>query len=718
MVAVLASLPGGRLQVGSGFLVSDGLVLTAAHCTRDKVSGEPADSIQVIRATDGAAVHVGNESVTATESMDVAVIRLPLPGWSSPVPSVVYARVDREHAGVLDDCVAVGYPLFQLDAGHKKRATAELHGRIYQTDGHEAGRLLLREVSFTPGSANLFTEDGGAWGGLSGALVFHSGRAIGVVVEHHPRQGSASVQLTAIDRLLTAHDGAAVAEMLGLFHSDQLLWATATPSDPLTELLEVVSGEELPTVHELDPYRLGATTSLVGDSARYGQSDPYVPRTARQVDDQLELALQAALGGGPMAVLVGPSKAGKTRTGYEALRRLLPHARLAAPLPGMLDRLANHQCWQTTTDPIVVWLDDINRFITHADPLMPPLLAVLIKRPGPVVVVATLRSEERERLRGSGELSRDSRLLLEQATEIALGPTSDDVAETEASRTAYPGLRLDAGLAAELAGAPELLRQYDDAEHVNRLRRAVVETAIDWVRVGRPDPIPEPVLIALATEMVFDHWPYLDAEDGAIETAVKEARTPPPGLGRVAMLDTRRLDDGVRCYRPFDYLVAADDSPPPRRPIVEWFWDRAIQDATPDVAFAVGLVALFRGLLNQAANAWRLVAEAGHGFAMYLLGVLDLQRDPPRQTDAQTWFEKAAAVGYVEAMKRLAKISEESDPPDLSATRAWYEKASEAGDADAMVSLGVLLANRIDPPDWPAARAWWRKPLKQEASPR
>lgn len=158
-----------------------------------------------------------------------------------------------------------------------------------------------------------------------------------------------------------------------------------------------------------------------------------MPRTAGHADDRLDQAIQAATGGGPMVVIVGPSKAGKTRTGYEALRRVLPHARLAAPLPDMLNRLAAHQRWQTSTDAIAVWLDDLNRFITHAAPLTPSVLAALMKRRGAVVVLATLRSEEQQRLRGGGELNRDARMLLEQAREITLRPTNADPIETQAS---------------------------------------------------------------------------------------------------------------------------------------------------------------------------------------------------------------------------------------------------------------------------------------------
>jgi hypothetical protein len=51
--------------------------------------------------------------------------------------------------------------------------------------------------------------------------------------------------------------------------------------------------------------------------------------------------------------------------------------------------------------------------------------------------------------------------------------------------------------------------------------------------------------------------PDLDATDQQAADAIKVARTVTEGSGRVAALLTRRLPDRTRCYRPFDYLVAA-----------------------------------------------------------------------------------------------------------------------------------------------------------------
>ena len=49
IVAVVADLDTGQVQVGSGYLVTGRQVLTARHCTVDKRTGRPARSLRVVR---------------------------------------------------------------------------------------------------------------------------------------------------------------------------------------------------------------------------------------------------------------------------------------------------------------------------------------------------------------------------------------------------------------------------------------------------------------------------------------------------------------------------------------------------------------------------------------------------------------------------------------------------------------------------------------------
>ena len=71
---VAATLRDEREQVGSGYLVSGRLVLTAEHCTRDKVTGERAARLRVVRASDGVVAKVADG--VSDHGLDVAALQL------------------------------------------------------------------------------------------------------------------------------------------------------------------------------------------------------------------------------------------------------------------------------------------------------------------------------------------------------------------------------------------------------------------------------------------------------------------------------------------------------------------------------------------------------------------------------------------------------------------------------------------------------------------
>lgn len=492
--------------------------------------------------------------------------------------------------------------------------------------------------------------------------------------------------------------------------SHQMTAATAVPEpELLANLVEVADGEQLPLVAELDPYRLGATPSHFGSTDNYGQRDPYVPRTR---DGELTTALDDAAGRNRLVLLVGPSKAGKTRTAFEAIRAQLPQARLLSPRPGSFAQLVMDPRLRESTDTVVVWLDDVDRYLTHSDPLTLALLSRLINRSAPTVALATLRQEQRDRLQHGGELTRDARVLLDLALVIDLPPlTNEDPNECAAARLAYPGQELRFGLAAQLAGAPELLRRYDDARFTDPMQHAVIRVAIDWVRAGRPDPIPEGSLTDLALDAFESERPDLDGTRQDAAAAIEKARTPPEGLGLVAALNTHRLPDRSRAYRPFDYLVAADDgqSRTPR-PIPESFWEKVLEHADPHVAVTISLAAFQRNEIPFAVSASEQAASAGQAQAMFGLGVMAAARND--HDAARRWYLRAAAAGNTDAMVNLGVLlAVHTQPPDLDTARGWYEKAADAGDTDAMFNLGVLFADLKRPPDLEAARGWYEKAL-------
>ncbi|MEV6218788.1 tetratricopeptide repeat protein [Nocardia sp. NPDC051833] len=473
------------------------------------------------------------------------------------------------------------------------------------------------------------------------------------------------------------------------------------PARSMRELVRVYGSEDLPTIADLDPYRLGSTSSVFGRSGEYGMRDGYLPRTAHDVDTRLAHALT----GVRLVVVVGPSKAGKTRTLFEAVRAHDPGARVVWPVRDGVGELAAHPRIATSTDPLVVWFDDLHEYLTGAIGLTPSVLARFAARPGPTVVVATLRSEMRAQLRGGGELGQDTRMLLEQAVTIDLASTSADADERAAADRAYPGYGGDRyGLGEGLAGAPELLARYDDARAGDPALYTVIAVAVDWARIGRTEPIPAPVLIDLALRELRTTHAHLDTTTADLRAAIKTARTPPPGAGRTAALHASFLDDDTRGYRAFDYLTAADDGQDHRtpRPIPETYWHDATHDCDINTLLVVGIAAYRRDNTPAATILFRKPAEAGISGAMLMLGVLLQQRGD--LVEAETWSRKAIEAGDNTAMLMLGVLLQQRG--DLVEAETWFRKAIEAGISGAMNHLGILFQRRGDLVE---AETWFRK---------
>jgi tetratricopeptide (TPR) repeat protein len=289
VAAIRATLRDGTVQLGSGYLVTETLVITAAHCVSDKkiLSRErrwqSPDRLQIVRASDGTALEVNIADLVVDIDLDVAVIPLPT-AWNSGFPPTTFARVNRAEAGRLENCEGIGFPQFARDeAGH--RDTAEFHGIVYQTDEAQSGRLLMREPNVAPGTWPSATAqsrigdvkpDESPWGGLSGALAFYNDHAIGVVVEHHPRQGENAIRMIGFEPIATKSPK--ISQLLALRPPAQLPQAAAEPSAPPLDV-------EVPTPKE---------GGLLGR------------------DDLLDKAVTQLIGGSSVSLLSGIPGAGKT----------------------------------------------------------------------------------------------------------------------------------------------------------------------------------------------------------------------------------------------------------------------------------------------------------------------------------------------------------------------------------------------------------------------
>ena len=245
VVAIVAQLDTGRVQIGTGYLVTNDTVLTAQHCLDDRQTRRPAVSLHVVRRSDGAQA---NARLLASV-LDIAVLATPAnDGWHSAtaLDKLAFGRVDTTHSGELLDCEALGFPLWQYDPVAEQRSAAELHGTIRTTEGAETGVLILRDPLLRDVSvarADTREEDGGPspWGGLSGALVFYRGTALGIIIAHYPRQGNSALTVQTIAR---------IADLAAEGDPDAQKIATA---------LGLPAAHDLPVVRQHRPLGLGST---------------------------------------------------------------------------------------------------------------------------------------------------------------------------------------------------------------------------------------------------------------------------------------------------------------------------------------------------------------------------------------------------------------------------------------------------------------------------
>lgn len=240
IVGVLARLDTGTNQVGSGYLIASDKVLTARHCTRDKESDRPALSLRVYRLSDGAMA----DAQVAASALDVGLLGI---SWTDPARAAagatleppVFGQIDRDHAAQLQGCQAAGVPLWKVNPDNLYRQIADLHGHISAMEGRETGQLIMRvpllpDVGVPEGLAPSGQTLASPWDGLSGALVFYAGYALGVVVKHEPWLGGAALTILPVERIAQAArkgDSAAAAVMTELGFSAPL-WALSPVALP------------------------------------------------------------------------------------------------------------------------------------------------------------------------------------------------------------------------------------------------------------------------------------------------------------------------------------------------------------------------------------------------------------------------------------------------------------------------------------------------------
>jgi S1-C subfamily serine protease len=159
--------------VGSGYLIGATLVLTAAHV----VDGLGSARLLIgYRAPVAHQLAADSRTAISDPRADIAVLAIdPVLG---PVPPAPWARLDAKSADIRVS--ALGFPQFNL-AADGERALHVATG-VARPEINVRGGSLRFEVDRAPGEDPIARH--GAWGGMSGAVLWAGGRVVGVIGEH------------------------------------------------------------------------------------------------------------------------------------------------------------------------------------------------------------------------------------------------------------------------------------------------------------------------------------------------------------------------------------------------------------------------------------------------------------------------------------------------------------------------------------------------------
>ena len=202
VITDLGATADSRYRYGSGCIVRDRIVLTAAHVVIGAVSVvvRDPDKREYTAAADPR--FVGDVDGPGP---DLAVVAIDDPAFQPVLPPIELAAVDRDSptGEPVERCHAVGYPWFaEVPSRAAVRDTVDAIGVVPVLSDLVKG-LLSVQVTVAPRELPPQEAELGAseWSGMSGAPVFAAGCLLGVVTEHAPRKGPSAVTAVPLTAL-------------------------------------------------------------------------------------------------------------------------------------------------------------------------------------------------------------------------------------------------------------------------------------------------------------------------------------------------------------------------------------------------------------------------------------------------------------------------------------------------------------------------------------
>ncbi|WP_329219859.1 tetratricopeptide repeat protein [Streptomyces microflavus] len=451
----------------------------------------------------------------------------------------------------------------------------------------------------------------------------------------------------------------------------------------ITTEIEIPDPRRWEKVRAADQIAMGvhAARSLDGNVSL----PPYI---WRDHDDLLEENVSQVSTQGGLLIAVGDSGAGKSRSLFSAMQRLLPRHRLLAPPHGAnLQILPSHI--QGYRGDCVIWLDDLEGYLGPQG-LQPAVLTALANIRVPVL--ATMSDAMYEKFRPLAKNRAPAFLLgapaLAQVLDMALLIHIErEWTSAELERAAgCTDLRIQEalehhgpyGIAEYLTAGPDLWALWKGARRSTHSGghprgHAIIASAIAIARMGFLGPIP-PGLLHEAHTHYLESSAHLAPE--SFESAMEWCKEFRYGATSLLVHGSPIAGWG---WKAFPYLADRSDRSG-THDTPRGLWEVALNHARTDRnRLLIGQAAYASGEHRIAGDAWTELAERGNPEAMFELGGMLADKGEEEQADA--WFDKAIDAFCTRATFTL-------DPFTASEQGIWLlQQCAEAGDSYAAREL-------------------------------
>jgi TPR repeat protein len=724
--------------IGSGLLIADDIVLTAAHVLEDEGADTGAVEVEFFSGVKSKASLLWSRGHGGVDAALIELREPPVSPGGLPLPTMRWGRLTGRRPGI--KATALGFPrVLQREDG--RREPDQLTGSLNPAYGHG------NQYDMVLGNTGRPVDAVAPWAGLSGAALFARNLVIGVVV--HDREEFDADRLSVVPawRLL-AEDG----------FREHLAKRGCSAEAESVELAGLLTSPQRDADVPSPARLLGADAEVVPFRGRQGVLDEL---TAWCASDR---PFDATL-------LTGPGGQGKTRLALALTSRM----RAARWLAGFVDPRAPRRSVEALCDtcvPVLLVVDYAETRTSQVEALIAPMSGDEPLTRVRVLLLARTGAEWWE------QLKRTLRKSLEAAKTLPLPALEEAVADREeayaqALHAFAARLPREAGVDWPKIAEHAIMPEFGDERYASVLTLHLTALGALLQAGGRPVAdvdVGHPEDLVLRHEQSY--WEAsarsreLRPRNRTLRLAVAAAalcgaaslEEAAATLQRVPALADLDLDSRLavatwlhdlypvpdeRFWGPLqpdrlgERLIesVSDEEPEMVENLLNgasesqlelalavavrlgnrlhnekndqaarWWWAQAARRGHNDAAFQIGLSLRDSGQTKGAVTWWRDAGARGHLHAAYLLARL-LEKES-EDTEAREWYEAAAAGGHLDAMCRLAEISDAESKAAIQAAKKWLELAADHGHYVAAHELGRRL---MAEDQRSLAIEWWRR---------